>query len=239
LVLLLFDAPDNCHYHPIGKEQPPLNTPMVWKGHAHDGGQIYIEGPVADSYGDPLLWVAGSVREGMSGGPILSRLHGLVSIITEGADLQNRSPAIPTHCCGPLLSRIRNFLGCGRYAWVLEGVAYPPDERPPAPKPDQPAPAPVKSDCDELRILIEANAKAIAALTAASKVPGPRGPPGPPGSAFDPATLTDEQIKALAKRLPPLTFQARTPKGEPYGPVVEKRLGDMIYLNSTIPTHKQ
>jgi len=102
-------------------------------------------------------------------------------------------------------------------------ISDPPEEEP---LPPIPVPDTRPTGWDELWELIEANAALIAANAAAIRelseraaVPGPVGPqgeagspgppglqgnPGPAGPPFDPAGLTDEQIKAIVARLPPI-----------------------------------
>ncbi len=123
LALLTFAPPAECHFFQIASDNPPVGTPMAWEGFAQFGkGPTRREGPVYFYEDDPeAIWVTGDVLPGMSGGPIFSRLHGLVSIITRAIDVNNRTPAIATHTSGPTLQRIRDFLGRGRYAWALDG----------------------------------------------------------------------------------------------------------------------
>lgn len=88
----------------------------------------------------------------------------------------------------------------------------------------------------ELRILVEANAAAIAILIEAAQQPGPQGEPGPEGPqgpVGDSAIVNlDELTAAVIERLPPMRFQAKTPDGEVVGDVISKRLGEVVYLKS-------
>ena len=215
LALLLFNAPAGCHYYRIATDLPSKGTPVTWAGFADGSRPTNRSGPV-HSHEESMLWVTGDVRPGMSGGPILSRLHGLVSIITEGVDIQCRTPAVPTHVRGPILSRLRDFLGCGRYAWVLEGCATPSTERPPVPDPVQPTLVSPSVDLAGVLAKLTALQEAIDNI---QLQPGEKGDDGDPGvdgvdgndgvdgedgAPFDVARLMDEQIAALAKRLPPI-----------------------------------
>ena len=73
---------------------------------------------------------------------------------------------------------------------------------------------------------------------------GDQGPKGESGDVFGLETpigqLTDEQIAALAKlaeRLPAMRFQAGTSKA-PEGKLVQKRLGDILYMGNVRPSRQ-
>ncbi|MHC4180496.1 MAG: S1 family peptidase [Planctomycetota bacterium] len=229
LALLLFDAPTPCHYYKIATDVPPKGSQMTWSGFANGSKATRRVGPVY-SHDESMIWVSGNVLLGMSGGPIFSRRYGLVSIITEGVDFQCRTPAVPTHCRGPILSRLRNFLGCGRYAWVLQGCVTPAAERPPVP--DQPTPAPPSVDLTG--VLAELAALRLAVENIQLQ-PGEKGDKGDPGDDGVSPTIDYDQLAAeVVKRLPPRKFQAKTPDGKPSGPIVEKRWDEIVYLKSAL-----
>lgn len=232
LALLTFAAPSPCDLFPLAADEPAVGTPMVYEGFGHSTGPTRRSGLM---YGivDDNIWVTGTVFPGMSGGPILSRLHGLVSIITMGCDVQNRTPANPTHTAGPKLSQVRQFIRRGPCAWALGGCVEPQGRNKPAPV-APPPPIPQPNNCDELRALILANAEAIRLLAEAAKIPGPQGPPGPAGESgagtagepgqpgpigergppgADASIDLDALVAAIIAKLPPMKLQ--TIKADP------------------------
>ena len=242
LALLTFDAPAECHYLQIASKNPPVGTPMVWEGFAQFGkGPTHREGPVYLYEDDPeTIWVTGDVLPGMSGGPIFSRLHGLVSIITRAIDVNNRTPAIATHTSGPTLRRIRNFLGCGQNAWALDGcvqVVKAPPKRLPLVPVEPVGEDPVENtlppvDLSEILAQLAALRETIEALELKQGPPGDKGDTGQAGHS--PTIDLDALVAEVIERLPPMRFQAGT-KAAPEGTEVEKRLGDILYLGNVRP----
>lgn len=187
---------------------------------------------------------SGAVQPGDSGGPVIQNGN-LVAVIWGCGDGETYGTPFPI---------IRRVLGhlvpCWRRSQpgsVAVNVEVPPPVLPgpgaelPLPDDDPLVPiaeTPAGVTQDQLNALRDELLAAIAAIpagrtgdTGQQGARGADGKPGPPG-VFDPATLTDEQVAALVKRLPSLTFQAKTPSGKLYGDPVPKRLGDTVFLKT-------
>jgi hypothetical protein len=176
--------------------------------------------------------VAAECSNGQSGGPIIAVDGSLAGIVSGGDGGET---------VGPTGLRI----GIAIDAVLAAGRATPEDEPPPIPEEQEPPPPPIADPCAELRILIQQNAEAITALAAVAKIPGEKGDQGLKGDKGDkgdpgtdgesPVIDLDELVAAVIERLPPTRFQARAPDGTAVGPVVERRLGEIVYLKSNKP----
>ena len=174
-----------------------------------------------------LLLDVGS-QDGDSGGAVLNSDGQLVGLLwgTQSAGGQS-SVATSVPAIADFLDRLRITFGGGdESAAVSVPIPELLQQEEPPPLPLVPIVIPDDS-LVELRSLIQKNSEAIAILLAASSPPGPpgevgsqgeRGPPGLPGEpgpqgepgvsvTFDADALTDEQIYALVRRLPPVQLQ--------------------------------
>ena len=132
-------------------------------------------------------------QDGDSGGAVLDDSGNLVGMIW-GTDANGTagSVAVSIEAIADFLRRLEITLGGGEPVTPAEPVA--------------PLPPPIPAtNCDDLRVLIQQNAEAIAALAAVARVPGPPGPQGPSGKTPD---IDYEQLAAeVIKRLPPVRLQ--------------------------------
>jgi hypothetical protein len=77
---------------------------------------------------------------------------------------------------------------------------------------------------------LQAAVEALKSQSCTVGPPGPQGPRGPPGEAGN--VDLDALTTKVVARLPPLRFQAKKPDGALHGPVIEKHLGETLYLKS-------
>jgi hypothetical protein len=110
-------------------------------------------------------------------------------------------------------------------------------------EPSIPSPPPehnhddINARLDELMVMIEAIPAGRTGDTGQKGEPGIQGEPGEDG-VCDPTTFTDEQVAALAKRLPPMTFVPVDSNGKPIGTPASARLGQTVGLHSFLLTPK-
>lgn len=203
----------------------PLEVPVAILGaQARQGEEVTVIGYPGDRYGTHTgrvmgyfeiesgqpwgdLMIDASSSDGDSGGAVLNSSGQLVGLVWgTAADGSSSTAAVSGPAIADFLCRIQIMLAGEE----------------PAEETALPIPGSSSSGC-ELAILVQQNAEAIAVLVATASVPGPQGEPGPPGKkgetglqgkAFDIAALTDEQILALAFRLPPVRLQTITTEGE-------------------------
>lgn len=177
---------------------------------------------------------------GDSGGPVLDRSGRLVGIHYGRGP--GRALAVSAPAISDFLSRVASQIGESPNGppplLPGPGPAETPDDPLVPIEPEQPTP---DDRFDAINTRLDELAAAIKAIPAGAK--GEQGPQGErgltgltglPGTAplFDPADLTDDQLTALAERLPPMIFQAKTPDGKLYGEAVPKRLGETVFLKT-------
>ncbi len=214
-------------------EENPKHGERLKMGGFGPGGRFgwshgVLRGFVAPGPSQPhdLFRIAGTVRDGDSGGPVSAadgRIVGVISA-TDGRET-----------VGASVVRIRQML-----ASCIK------------PGPKQPRPPQIAGNCAQLLAKIEANAQTIATLRqelAAIKArpagvgpPGPVGPRGLPGAQGvsgaaglhgPPGPLAVFDYAALVKKLPKIRIQTLNQDGSVYQDA-EARLGDLIKLKPVI-----
>jgi len=177
------------------------------------GGRIRVLG-----YRGSRMLVAGQLYDpGQSGGPVFDSNCLVIGVITGRSSTEG-------YCAH--VGQVRALIS-EHAPWALpnDSVTQPPlvpVEYPPPLPPQQQAPP-------------------IAATTGPPGpagppgAPGPQGPPGPPGKAgaptpggpiFDPGSLTEDEIIALARRLPPIYLRARDPNTGELTDEIQVHLGE-------------
>lgn len=164
------------------------------------------------------LVVAGSARDGDSGGPLINAAGRLVGVIS-GSD----GKVVVGTCC----LKIREFLGSIRRP---PGGAWPPLPPAPGERGPQGEPGPIAPDTDPLADRLDALEERIMAAVAAIPA-GPQGEPGPQGPPGASAEIDmDDLVEKVMDRLPGITFQPVDLDGNPSAEPRTRKLGETIKL---------
>ena len=228
--------PIDIHFDKLGHDMAavlsrPLNVPVIVLGPSANVGQVvtiigypgglprqhsgrvtgHCQPEAGQRWGDLQIGVASS--DGDSGGAVVDREGRLVGLLWGTASNGSASSvAVSVSAIADFLRRVKIMLAGGQAEpkrLPLVPVVPPVSESSP--------------DCEELRILIQQNAAAIASMLECIAVPGPKGDTGErglqgekglPGLQGESSVIDYDELAAeVVKRLPPVRLQTITAKG--------------------------